>query len=52
MAHDGGEDGLAGLALAFHKRTLCVSSGGLNDELEVGVAVGVGWVDGACSVGR
>lgn len=46
-AHDGGEDGLAGFALALHRHALSVTGFCLCDDLEVAVAVGVGDVEGA-----
>lgn len=39
------KNGLSVIALPFHRRALGVASGGLHDELEVAVAVGVWWVD-------
>lgn len=49
-AHNGTEDCLARLALAPHHRSLRVTSGGLNVDLEILIAVGVSRIDGACGV--
>lgn len=40
-AHDCGEDGLAGLAFAFHRNALVLAGCGLDNDLEEPIAVGV-----------